>query len=132
MPLIEWKDAFKTGVASVDYEHEQLIDFINGIHQAIKENRSKEIVADFLAELYAGISSHFAHEEQIMREKRYVEYSEHKADHERLLDEIRDIMDRHFNNGYIDDGDPLGTVLLAWFTEHFRTMDARLHGYFRE
>jgi len=132
MPLIEWKDAFKTGVVSVDFEHEQLIDFINGIHQAIKENRSKEIIADLLAELYAGISSHFAHEEQVMREKKYGEYSEHKADHERLLDEIRDIMDRHFDQGDIDNGDPLGAVLLAWFTEHFRTMDARLHGYFKQ
>jgi hemerythrin len=38
-------------------------------------------------------SAHFALEERFMREHGYDQLALHKADHERLLDEIREIMD---------------------------------------
>jgi len=50
-------------------------------------------VMDFLGELYARIAAHFALKEKIMRDNGYDEYHDHKADHERLLDDIRDLMD---------------------------------------
>ena len=51
--------------------------------------------------------------------------AQHKVDHERLLDEIRDIMDD------FDDHETasaqLGARLEAWFSRHFETHDACLH-----
>ena len=31
MPLIEWRENFEIGIASVDYEHRSLIEQINGL-----------------------------------------------------------------------------------------------------
>jgi hemerythrin len=83
-------------------------------------------VPDFLGEIYARISAHFALEESLMRAKRYAHFDEHKADHERLLDEIRDIMD-DYEDRRIFDAEQLAQRLGTWFTVHFRTHDARLH-----
>jgi hemerythrin-like metal-binding protein len=72
-------------------------------------------------------SAHFALEERIMRERRYDQYADHKADHERLLDDIRDIMDRHEADAYFNYEVALVAELGDWFTGHFGTKDARLH-----
>ena len=44
-----------------------------------------------------------------------------------LLDEIRDIMDRHEADAYYDYAEALANHLRDWFAEYFKTKDARLH-----
>lgn len=127
MALIEWRDEFKVGVASVDHEHEEMIALINDLHGEIAQDADKETVMGFLGEILAKISAHFALEEQTMRERRYDQYKAHKADHEHLLDEIRDIMDRYESGANIDYEETLAAELRDWFGNHFKTKDARLH-----
>jgi hemerythrin-like metal-binding protein len=126
-PLLVWKDQFATGMPGVDHEHRQLIELINGLFEKMGRNCSGELTREFLGEIYARISGHFALEEKVMREARYDQYAIHKADHERLLDQLRDIMDRAVEDeGYCCCED-LGADLEQWFSLHFRTHDPRLH-----
>ena len=76
--------------------------------------------------MWAARTSVSALEEKLMREHSYDGYEEHKSDHERLLDEIRDLMDE-FEDSSTLDAEAFGKKLEAWFSDHFRTMDARLH-----
>ena len=126
MALIEWKAHYSVGVEAVDHEHQEMIDLINEVHEKlIAEGETPDVTA-FLGEIFRAISAHFALEERFMREHRYDQLNEHKAAHEELLDDIRDIMD-----GY--EADPegaraqLSSRLDSWFTDHFKTHDARLH-----
>jgi hemerythrin len=126
MSLIEWDENYSVGVAAVDHEHRELIGLVNEAHDRLLRPGAAEAVMDFLGEIFARISAHFALEEQIMRGRNYDHYDEHKTDHERLLDEIRDIMDDY------EDGELFSEALLAqqlktWFAGHFRSHDARLH-----
>ena len=130
MPLIEWRQEFALGVADVDHEHRELIELINELYRHLEQPSSVISVEDFLGEIYAKISAHFALEEKIMRERTYDQYEDHKADHERLLDEIRDIMDAYEDDARFDKNE-LATCLSTWFTEHFKTKDARLHKHLR-
>lgn len=126
MDLIEWKDEFCVGVPSVDHEHQEMIALINELHEGVSSDASSATVLEFLGEIYARISAHFALEEKVMREKAYDEYEDHKTDHEELLEEILDIMHRYEDGGFYDDAE-LANVLKTWFTGHFQTRDARLH-----
>jgi hemerythrin-like metal-binding protein len=128
MPLIEWRQEFSLGVPDVDHEHRELIELINELYAHLQRQDSSVSVEDFLGEIYAKISAHFALEEKIMRERHYDQYDDHKADHERLLDEIRDIMDAYEDDAHFNESE-LAACLTAWFTEHFKTKDARLHKY---
>ena len=126
MSLIEWDEKYSVGVAAVDHEHRELIGLVNEAHDRLMRPGGEEAVMDFLGEIFARISAHFALEEKIMCARNYDHYDAHKTDHERLLDEIRDIMDDY------EDGESFSEELLAqqlkmWFGEHFRTHDARLH-----
>ena len=129
MTLIEWQDGFRTGILALDYEHREMINLLNRLYTDLAGDGSRANIVGFLGEVYARISAHFALEETVMRERRYDGFPVHKLDHERLLDEIRDLMD-----GYEDSGDDdetfradFGGCLEAWFVDHFREQDARLH-----
>ena len=126
MTLLQWRDDFRIGIAEVDHEHRELIALINALHARAVDGRDAPAVADFLGELHAQFAAHFALEEKVMRAQRYAGYDAHKGDHERLLDEIRDIMDGYELTGRYD-ASSLGAALEDWFGEHFRTHDARLH-----
>jgi len=130
MVLIEWRDEFSVGVPDVDHEHRELIGLINQLHDAMSGENATLTVLDFLGEIYAHVSAHFALEEKIMREQNYDQYQDHKDDHERLLDEIRDIMDDYEESAYFSDEEFAGHVE-RWFTEHFKTRDARLHKHLK-
>ena len=126
MALLQWKDHYSVGIEAVDHEHKELIDLINRLHDELTAKGTVSSAEAFFGDLFMGISAHFALEERFMREHRYDQFPQHKADHERLLDEIRDIMDEVAAEDKIDSA-KLSTRLDAWFSRHFETHDARLH-----
>ena len=128
MVLIEWRPEFETGVSDVDHEHLELVDLINQLYAQLGGEADKDKVSAFLGEVFARISAHFALEETIMRKYSYDQYAEHKADHEKLLDDLRDIMDSFEEDQFTDYENALATAVRDWFVDHFKTKDARLHG----
>ena len=127
MPLIEWQDRFSLGITSVDHEHREMVELINNLYDQLGEGAGHEEILDFLSEIYVRISSHFALEERVMREKNYKHFAEHKQDHEALLDEILEISDAFEEGAYGEVEDELAKRLEKWFLIHFQTHDARLH-----
>lgn len=129
MPLLEWKDRYSTGISALDHEHRELIQLINELHGTLGGPESGSVSA-FFGDLYAAVSAHFALEEKVMRDRSYREYEAHKTDHERLLDQIRDIMDDYESGSGATYRDALAQELEAWFGRHFQTLDARLFAAF--
>jgi len=124
--LLQWKNEYSVGIEAVDHEHKELIDLINQLHAELYATDAKLTVPAFFGDLLKAISAHFALEEKFMREHGYVRLDPHKDDHERLLDELREIMDA-FENAEEVDAVELSLRLDAWFTRHFKTHDAELH-----
>jgi hemerythrin-like metal-binding protein len=126
--LLEWRPQYSVGVEEVDHEHRLMIGLINSLHERLGQERSGERVEEFFAEIHADIAAHFALEEKVMRDRHYDALAAHKADHERLLDELREMMDEMAAGAVLID-ERLGARLSAWFGGHFQTHDARLHKY---
>jgi len=126
MTLLQWQDNFSIGIEEVDHEHRELIELINALHDSLANDRSAVRVEAVLGEVLADISAHFALEEKVMRARSYDALEEHKADHERLLDDLRDLMDEQAAGAALDDH-AFGQRLSEWFAGHFRTHDARFH-----
>jgi hemerythrin len=126
MGLLHWEKRYSVGIEAVDHEHRELVELINRLHEQARAQGSKVAVLGFFGDLYKAISAHFALEERFMREKGYDELRQHKIDHERLLDEIRDIMEDYEVNDLFEER-LLAQRLDAWFSRHFESHDARLH-----
>ena len=132
MALIEWQDEFIVGIPDIDHEHQMLVTLINEIHSRLKSGKPEASdLSRSLGEIYTQISAHFALEEMIMMQERYASFDEHKDDHDMLLDDVREIMDRVEKDQYYKYEDVLSTHLHDWFVVHFRTHDARLHEIFK-
>jgi hemerythrin len=126
MTLLRWKDEYSVGIAAVDHEHRELIDLINRLHDELDGPAAKLTVPAFFGDLLKGISAHFALEEKVMRDASYEGLGAHKADHEHLLDDLCDIMQAFEHSEEIDRIE-LAQRLDAWFSNHFKTHDARFH-----
>lgn len=126
MTLLQWKSEYALGIPSVDHEHRELIEQINGLYAHIEGSADAAAIEACLEDIYAGIAAHFALEERHMREAAYDDYRAHKEEHEDLLDQIRDLMDA-FEANPESGREQLQQRLADWFGGHFATFDARLH-----
>jgi hemerythrin len=127
MTLLEFRPEYSVGIESMDFEHRQMINLINEIYEEMKDRRDVESVEQFLGDVHAAISLHFALEEKMMRDAAYAEYEDHKDDHEELLDQMHDLIDT-FHEDNERGFSVLQEKLSNWFANHFSTFDARLHG----
>lgn len=127
MAEILWRKEFSVGDPAVDHEHRELIELVNKAARGIGEGAPAAVVEDSFGDLLRAISGHFAHEERQMQRAGYDAYAAHKADHERLIDQLRDMMD---DAGVAPEAtaEALVSALEDWFRGHFATHDARLHG----
>lgn len=124
--LIEWREQFAIGLPEVDHEHRDLIETINALHARLGPAAPAGEVVGALGDIHSAIAAHFALEERSMAQLGYPALPAHKADHERLLDEILDIMDGvSAANAYSPR--TLSAALADWFGLHFRTHDVDLH-----
>ena len=69
-----------------------LIEQINQIYEQLDLPLDTVTIEALLAEIQADISTHFALEELLMQEAGYAEFEAHRQDHERLLDQINDLI----------------------------------------
>ncbi len=132
MALLEWKDDYRMGIADIDRSHEELIGIINDIYHSLGNSTGRESIQSFLDQVYVLASDEFDLEEQLMKERRYEGYDDHRADHERMLKAIRQLADTFepAEEG-AENSRALGEQLGAWFGAHFRTFDARLRRLLR-
>lgn len=130
MAIVEWKESYSLGIPEIDAEHRELIALINEAWDMRDTTPEAGCIEAFLGEIHARIAAHFALEEKDMVESHYAEYLPHKADHERLLDEIVDLIDAD-HDGAEFESESFSATLEKWFAEHFRSFDARLHGALR-
>ena len=126
MSLIEWNDEFNLGIEEIDSEHRALVALINALHEAMSAGAGRADIIEGISQIHMLVAAHFAREEAFMRDTRYMAYAEHKEDHEVLLDDLAEIMGQVGSDGEYEEA-RLSDDLQYWFSEHFRTHDARLH-----
>jgi len=125
MPPIEWKPEYSTGNPEIDREHRELVDLVATTATKIRDRHPGADVERPLGDLFRAISARFAEEEERMRAAHYDKLGTHKCDHERLLDDLRDVMDAvHARPD--DAAERLNRTFATWCATHFRVHDARL------
>jgi hemerythrin len=87
--LITWSDRYSVGIGRVDAEHRKLVDLINELHSAIVEGKQTTVISRVLNGLAAYTLFHFAGEETLMKIYHYPGYPQHKAEHDKLADEVK-------------------------------------------
>ncbi len=123
---IIWSEDFLIGIEELDYEHRCLIEDINKLHRELLEHADMDRIEDTLGRIHARMQAHFALEEHVMVSHEYPHYPEHKAEHERLLDEYTELMTKFERDPNLSDRDAIQGVLCQWIVNHILTSDKKM------
>jgi hemerythrin-like metal-binding protein len=92
MALLEWKDEYLLGLEPLDFEHKDLFPCINDLYEQCRIETEGVELEDCLGQLHARLAAHFALEESTMCEMKNPHYDAHKAEHDRFLEEVTEVV----------------------------------------
>ncbi|MEO8408928.1 MAG: hemerythrin family protein [Propionivibrio sp.] len=120
---IRWAAELEIGDAQIDAEHRAIITLLNAIIDA-NEDDDRRRLAELLEQLGDQTATHFQNEERWMANISHKLLDEHRAEHQRLLDEYANQVEE-FRNGSIS-AEFLCRFIYRWFVHHIEGLDASL------
>lgn len=130
MDKIDFTDEYKTGIQTIDYEHNKLITYLNYIIEAKDMPDPRLIIEINLDELISYTVFHFKTEEELMKKHHYPKFEEHKKIHEALKEQALKFKQR-FDDGE-DITDELITFLKDWLLKHIKGVDMEYKDLFKQ
>jgi hemerythrin len=119
------------GIDEIDDDHDKLINLFNILNHSVTEGAATDYIEAVLEELINCTVWHFSHEERLMLKYGYDAYEEHKADHQDLINGVRELQKTFHQTGKLDEKEQL-EFLERWLTEHILVDDIRLGSYLIE
>ena len=120
MDCLHWSDSFNTGIAEIDNQHRQLIDYLNQLSEA-HTAQNRKAVGEVIEGLVDYTLSHFAFEESLMEEVEYPFARAHKKIHEMFVKRVAGFQAR-FKEGQ-DVTEEFYTLLKRWLIQHIQRDD---------
>lgn len=117
MAILSWNEQYLIGQATIDEEHKMLFRLINDFHSHWMEKRDRQDIARVLNRLIQYGEQHFRDEERIMAEEGYPKLAEHRAIHEKLVDEIFKLNEELADKSQLLERD-MTKFLKQWLVDH--------------
>lgn len=127
---IVWSKELETGVKVIDEQHQFIIESLSDVETS---NLEKPELFELLTKLQAYLSVHFEVEEDYMVDTDYPGYEQHKAIHDKVLEDCQDILTQNYNNN-----DPskvahkLVGYMKTWFSDHYANEDVKMADFLKE
>jgi hemerythrin len=123
MALFNWSAQYETGIFIVDTQHKKLVDAINILHDAMKDGKGKEKAETTLDFLVDYTVQHFSAEEGLMKQKNYPDFVNHKAIHDKLVSEVKEMRTKYFAGKILTM--QLSSFLSEWLKNHILGTDKK-------
>lgn len=121
--LMEWSDALKIGVGSIDKQHEKLVGLLNDLYDGFQSGRGREAVGSVLDGLIDYTATHFKYEEDIFDKIGYAETVQHKKEHQALVARVLEVQ-KKYREGEVLTQDVMA-FLKNWLEHHILGTDKR-------
>lgn len=119
---LAWSHASVVGVQAMDDQHGILMDTVNELRVQLLRGGNRDQIGAMLDRLVEFTEMHFACEESLLERYGYPHLSEHRAEHMRLVQEIRGAVE-HSAHAQASDLQPLVTFLRSWYIDHVENAD---------
>ncbi|MDH5368376.1 MAG: bacteriohemerythrin [Gammaproteobacteria bacterium] len=93
--FVEWKDEYSVGLESIDNQHKKLLNLINQLQTAVDFSTGEEFEREALDALVDYTKTHFSYEEGLMKDNGYPDYEPHKAQHEKMIKHVEDVLSEY-------------------------------------
>ncbi|MBD2480969.1 bacteriohemerythrin [Planktothrix sp. FACHB-1365] len=128
-----WNDSLKIGIPLLDCQHEQLLDQMDQLLEAMESQKGEQELRAIMGFLKMYINNHFNYEESCMALYKCPVACNNKDAHAKFLITLQDI------NHKIELKQSLELIvtqvkqeLLDWFVNHIKSIDTRLQSYVKK
>ena len=130
MRVVQWNEALSVGDVQIDADHQELFGLLDQLRLAVRDGQAELMADGILSELVRRTEAHFRLEEQFMHRIHYAELSAHKAEHDKLLAQVREL------HAKVAEGDlklslSVFQFLYGWLARHIETKDKALAAVLR-
>lgn len=120
--------AFRLGDATLDLEHQGQLDLLLDIEAELRGSADRDKLAALLDRLITFTSLHFMSEQVLMRQQAFPGLPEHEAEHDQLMEQMREFQVRVTTGKRTLSSTDLAT-LHDWVLRHICTKDAAFADY---
>ncbi|OJF76944.1 MAG: hemerythrin [Treponema sp. CETP13] len=131
MALIVWSDAFSVNVCKIDEQHHKLVDFINELHEAMLQGKSKEILSEIIKGLADYTVIHFNTEEALLEKYNYPELALQKEEHALFVKKVKEFQEG-FKNEKFGLSIDIMNFLSDWLQNHINGSDKKYSSFLNE
>ena len=124
MPLIVWDDKFNVNIGEIDRQHQQLVNMVNKLNDAMRQGKGKEILAGTLSGLISYTRTHFGTEEKYFERFAYPDTAAHLNEHQAFVAKVVDF-NQKFTAGQIGLTIELMNFLSDWLVKHIQGSDKK-------
>jgi hemerythrin len=122
-----WNDSLKIGIPTIDEQHQQLINQMDFLVQAMQNSQGKEEIAGIIEFLDRYIQQHFGYEENCMEKYRCPIATQNKEAHREFIANFEEIKAEFNKNGAsLLLVMKVNQNLLDWFINHIKKIDVQL------
>jgi hemerythrin len=130
--FLQWRTDYSIGIQEIDNQHKTIIQLINDLLNLCRNDTNDEDYESFnklVGIILEHFQKHFETEENLMLEKKYPHYEEHKKRHDKLLEDVKKMVDKIINEKQKQSLINLVIFLREWFVENIYIMDKQLGEY---
>lgn len=131
MAFYEWRDELSVNIPSIDRQHQVLIGYINDLHDAVGSASANVLAARVLKKLVQYTTVHFLYEEMLFGAYNYPQDADHKASHQRFIDQI-ERMEKDCAAGDSAVAAKLLELLKSWLNHHILKDDMAYSAFLLE
>ncbi len=124
MALFTWDNSYSVGVADIDQQHQQLMNLVNDLNDAMLQGKGRQVVGEILSNLISYTAGHFAAEERLMQQHGYPEYTEHKAKHGKMVAKVK-ALQQDVDAGKLTVSGDVMKFLHDWLNKHIKGTDMK-------
>ena len=133
MEKIGWDDSLSIGVEEIDRQHQELIERLDAVTEAIEKNQGEGTIAQTLDFLLDYAVEHFSTEEKFMVENNYPDLEFQKHQHSEFKESVNQMIEDFELDGAAKDiADHIRDFLFIWLKKHIREVDLPLSRFFNE
>jgi hemerythrin len=122
--LIKENEIPKVALNDMNKVHKVEIEIVNKLYEAIVENRDISEILKYFDEFLNDVVNHFTFEQGLMEKYNFFAYPIHRAEHDRVLYELKSLEKMLKEKGDIKTvKDYLENVFKPWIINHVQTMD---------
>lgn len=125
MPQIIWNNRFNLKNNVLDEQHQRLVAIMNNLHDLIMQSTGLQSIAEVFSALVLTFRSHFTHEEQLMRQHAYPGLTQHKREHEYLMEQIN-VTSKGVASGNRELIRDFQQFVAGWWLLHMKNVDQEL------